>query len=341
MNVKAAIYSMLASRSVPLKEVVSRLTYTKKTVYNAVEQMVKDGDLRSERRHNGVLVISIPQDFYHQRLGELHLLLITHGIDPTPLLSSTCRSIWGSITMDEMTAEQISQKTGFAAVTVRKYLRLLAAADALIITQKKPYAVRKNDSSEPAHLLEDIMGAAKTEGDSIFIPGSRPFEERLLSPEDLTRYLYDYPERSMSVTGTGFQLKGEGQHIAFESTKERQNIEQMFLYSLFSTVGVEERCLWILGSKKMDMKKLLDYAQQQDMVNIVGCYLNIIHDLRADIVGEKTIDLFYKASRKHRHVFLKELEKYGKQGWETPYETYWNIDLYLDLGAIRHGARAI
>ena len=341
MNVKAAVYSMLASRSVPLKEVVNRLPYAKKTVYNAVEQMVKDGDLLSGRRHDGVLIISIPQDFHHQRLGELHLLLITRGIDPTPLLSSTCRSIWRSITMDEMTAEQISQKTGFAAVTVRKYLHALADADALIITRKKPCMVRKNDSSEPARLLEDIMGRVKTEKDSIHIPGSRPFDERFLTPDDMKRCFYDHPERSMSITGTGFQLKGEGRHIVFESTRERQNIEQMFLYSLFSTVGVEERCLWILGSKKMDMKRLLDYAQQQDVVNIVGCYLNIIHDLRADLVKEETIDLFYKTSGKHRHVFLKELRRYGKQGWETLYEKRWNVDLYLDLGAIRHGARAI
>ena len=341
MNVKASIYSMLASRPVPLKEVVGRLPYAEKTVYNAVEQMVKDADLSSERRHDGVLIISIPKDFHHQKLRDLYLLLITHGTDPTPLLSSTCRSIWRSITIEEMTAEQISQKTGFAAVTVRKYLHALASADALIITQKRPCMVQKNDSSESTRLLENILGEKNSEKDTIFIPGSRPFEERLLSPEDLKRSLYDHPKRSMSITGTGFQLKGEGRHIVFESTEECQNIEQMFLYSLFSTVGVEERCLWILGSKKIDMKRLLDYAQQQDTVNIVGCYLNIIHDIRADLVDEETIDLFYKASRKHRHVFLKELRRYGKQGWETPYEKRWDVDLYLDLGAIRHGVRAV
>jgi len=38
---------------------------------------------------------------------------------------------------------------------------------------------------------------------------------------------------------------------------------------------------------------------------------------------------------------LEQLKKYGKQGWEQPYETRWNVDLYLDLDAIRHGVRSL
>ena len=341
MNVKAAVYSMLTSRPAPLQEVVSRLPYAKKTVYNAVEQMVKDGDLLSERRHNGALVISIPKDYYHQQLSLLHLFLVTLGIDPTPFLSTTCQRIWRSTTKEEITSEQISHKTGFTAVTVRNYLHLLADADALTIIKKKPFTVQKNKSSELTRLLESIHRDEKTHNDVMFIPGSRPFDERFLSPEDLKRSIYDHPEQSMSITGTGFQLKGKGRHIVYESIKDYQDFEHIFLFSLFTSVGVEERCLWIIKSEKFDMKKLFDYAQKQNIVNIVGCYLHIIHDISADLVDKKAIEMFSKASNGKRTVFLKQLKQYGKQGWEVPYEKRWNVDLYLDLGAIKHGVRSV
>jgi hypothetical protein len=40
-------------------------------------------------------------------------------------------------------------------------------------------------------------------------------------------------------------------------------------------------------------------------------------------------------------VFLKDEKRYGKSGWEKKYEKKWNIDLYLDIGAIEHGVRSI
>ena len=145
----------------------------------------------------------------------------------------------------------------------------------------------------------------------------------------------------MSITGTGFQLKGKGRHIIYESIPDDASMEQLFLFSLLSIDGVEDRCLFFLGSKKMDMNQLLTYAQKQKMVNIVGCYLDIIHDLSSGLVDKKTIALFSQHVKGKTAIFLKQLKKYGKQGWELPYESRWNVDLYLDLDAIRHGVRAL
>ena len=138
MNVKDALYSLCATHPVPLKEAVNRLPYAEKTVYNAVEQMVSDGDLLSERRHDGVVIISIPKDYHHNRLKELYISLVTQGIDPTPLVSNTCQHIWKHITSQRTTAEQLAEKTGFTTITVRKYLHLLSNANALAIISKKP-----------------------------------------------------------------------------------------------------------------------------------------------------------------------------------------------------------
>lgn len=341
MNVKAALFCMLAIRSVPLKEAVSRLPYAKKTVYNAVEQMVSDGDLLSERTRDGVVIISIPKDYYHQRLKELYMILVTQGIDPTPLVSKTCQQIWKHITSQKMTAEQIAEKTGCSAITVRKYLHLLSNANAVTIISKKPLSVQKNDSTELVCLFDDIITDEKTNENTIYVAGSRPFDEQFLSPKELQRKLYDHPHQSMSITGTGFQLKGKGRHVVYESTPGDGDLEQLFLSSLFTIDGVEDRCLFLFQSKKMKMNQLLAYAQKQKVVNIVGCYLDIIHGLSPSLVDKKTIALFSQYVAGKPAIFLKQLKKYGKQGWEQPYESRWNVDLYLDLGAIRHGVRAL
>jgi len=341
MNVKSALYSMLAICPAPLREVVTRLPYAEKTVYNAVEQMVSNGDLSSERRHDGVVIISIPKDYYHQRLSKLHMLLVTQGIDPTPLLSKTCQQIWKHIASQKITAEHIAEKTGFTTITVHKYLHLLSNANAVTIISKKPLSVRKKESSEPACLLDEIITDEKTKKNTIYVAGSRPFDEEFLSPKDLQRKLYDKPHQSMSITDTGFQLKGKGRHVIYESTPDDVDLEQIFLSSLVTIDGVEDRCLFILGSKKMNMNQLFAYAQKQNAVNIVGCYLHIIHDLSQALVDKKTIEMFSQHVTGKTAIFLKQLKKYGKQGWEKPYEKQWNVNLYLDLGSIRHGVRAL
>lgn len=143
MNLKTALFCMLSIRSIPLQEAVRRLPYSKKTIYNAVEQMVSDGDLLKQRTADGVVIISIPNDFYHQRLKELYILLVTQGINPTPLVSKTCQHIWKQITSEKITAEQIAEKIGYRTVTVRKYLHLLSQADAATILSKKTIICQK------------------------------------------------------------------------------------------------------------------------------------------------------------------------------------------------------
>ncbi len=152
-------------------------------------------------------------------------------------------------------------------------------------------------------------------------------------------FIYEgWQTRLMSELGV---LKGKGRHVVYESTPDDGDLEQLFLSSLFTIDGVEDRCLFLLQSKKMKMNQLLAYAQKQKVVNIVGCYLDIIHDLSPSLVDKKTIALFSQYVAGKPAIFLKQLKKYGKQGWEQPYESRWNVDLYLDLGAIRHGVRAL
>lgn len=76
------------------------------------------------------------------------------------------------------------------------------------------------------------------------------------------------------------------------------------------------------------------------MVNVVGCYLEIVNDIKK-LVDVEVIKKFQRNISKRKVVFLKEEKRYGKGGWEDKYEKKWNVDLYLDIGAIRHGLRSI
>ena len=88
------------------------------------------------------------------------------------------------------------------------------------------------------------------------------------------------------------------------------------------------------------MEKLFDIAKKRDEINIVGCYLDIIHKLDEKLVSQKTIERFYNEKDNEKtKVWLKSEKKYGKEKMVIPYEKKWNLDIYIDIGAIRHTIR--
>jgi hypothetical protein len=72
-----------------------------------------------------------------------------------------------------------------------------------------------------------------------------------------------------------------------------------------------------------------------------GCYLDIIYNIDRKLVSYEVINKFHDNVSDKKYVFLKEEMKYGKSGWEMEYEQKWNVDLYLDIGAIEHGVRGL
>ena len=95
----------------------------------------------------------------------------------------------------------------------------------------------------------------------------------------------------------------------------------------------------MIFQEKLDFQKLLALSKEQDMVNIVGCFLDVVNNIR-NFTSAETIRMFKENMTKKKRVFLPEEKQFGKSGWETSYEEKWNIDLYLDLGAIKHGVRS-
>lgn len=138
---------------------------------------------------------------------------------------------------------------------------------------------------------------------------------------------------------TGFHVRGEGKLCVLDSLEEDLEMEELFLRDIRTPEGVEDFCLLPIASGRLDYGRLLELAKEKDLVNAVGCYLDILSD--TGVTPDKAeIEEIRKNLSKRKSVFLREERKYGKSGWEGRYEGKWNVDLYLDIGAIRHGVRS-
>ena len=72
--------------------------------------------------------------------------------------------------------------------------------------------------------------------------------------------------------------------------------------------------------------------------------LRIFLRVRSIHVGDwlvENLDFEDEIANEYKKKFIKGEERYGKEEWVKKYEIKWNVDLYLDIGAIRHGVRAV
>ena len=160
------------------------------------------------------------------------------------------------------------------------------------------------------------------------------------TPTEIEEILYKKIDGSLTVKDTGLTIRGKDKLSVVESVEQMLSPEGFFLREIKTIEGVEDYCIRLIESKKMNFDKLLELAIEMEMVNIVGCYLNIINDLKK-IISIDVIRKFQKNISRRKVMFLKSEKKFGKGGWEHKYEKKWNVDLYLDLGSIRHGVRSV
>nr|MDO8081789.1 hypothetical protein [Candidatus Freyarchaeota archaeon] len=186
------------------------------------------------------------------------------------------------------------------------------------------------------NVLLDKFFSEERDTKKIFYPGAIPFERLVQTPEGIERMLYDKIDEGLAIRGTGLLIKGRGKLSVVESVGRELSVEEIFLREIETPEGVEDFCIKLIESKEVDYDRLLELSKERNMVNVVGCYLDILNGIKR-LVDSSVIEKFRKSISKRRRVFLKAFEKYGKEGWEKTYEDRWNVDLYLDIGAIRHG----
>lgn len=335
MNARSAVFALISIRSQQLRKLVNRLPYASPTVYNAVHQLERENKVKNE---NGVIMLV--EEYDAQKLSEIYIQSLSHGIDPEILTRKTTVKVWKALEQPT-TIKDIRQKTKLSAVSVKKVLTYLKEKDLVVYLKRKPIVAERNTEHPLCRLLKDYLGLEK-EGQVVQYPGSVPFREIMETPDQVEKILYQQIDESLTVKDTGFLVKGDSEKITIlESVHRELTYEGTFLKKLFTTEGVEDLCVLMVKQGLLDYDGLFALAEQQCLVNVVGCYLDVLSSIDEQMVPSSIIERFLKYKPKYKKTFLPQEKEYGKQGWEAPFEEQWNLDLYLDLGAIKHGVRSL
>ncbi len=334
MNAKSAVFALVSIRSHPLRRLVNRLPYAQSTVYNAVSQLEEENKVEKKKG-----IIRVSEDYPAQKLSEIYVRSLIHGIDPEFITRESTLSIWKSLE-DVSTVREIMKETGYSAVSVKKILAYLKDKGLVVYSKKKPIIAHRNMEHPLNKLLKDHLQPEK-EIRTMRYPGSIPFREIIETPDEVERILYQHIDDSLSIKDTGFLVKGDSDRVTIlESVESELTNEEIFLNKLFTAEGVADLCILMIKQEMVDHDKLFELAKNENVVNVVGCYFDILNSLD-DIVSTHIVDKYLEYEPKNEKTFLSQEKRYGKQGWEEPFEERWNVDLYLDIDEISHGVRSL
>ena len=339
MNIRSAIFGLICIKPYTINSIIKRLPYSPDSIYNAIEEMLNEGKL-FKIKTDGETRLDVPKNYMDQKRKEFFIKSLSYGIDPELFLRENTRLVWKAL--DSSThVKEITKKTKLSEKSVRKYLKFFADSELIKFEKRKPFIVAKIHSHPLVSLLNSMIKESD-ETERVYSPGSSPFEEIITTPDEIEKILYEKIDDSVTIKKTGFIVKGTPGIISvLESVTTKQIPEDIFLDKLMTPEGVEDSCIKILANKKIDFDMLLARAIEKNLSNQVGCYLNILGDMNKKLVPNEVIKKFRENISQKKYIFLKQEMKYGKSGWEQKYEKIWNVDLYLDIGAIEHGARGI
>jgi len=339
MNIKSAVFGLISIKPQSIHTVVNRLPYSKDSIYNAIESMLRRGEL-IKSKINGEIKLDIPKDYNNQKKQDFYIKSLSYGVDPEIILRKSSKKLWKALDYANTTSD-LSEEINLSEKSIRKLIHRFSEFGLIYFIKKKPLIVKKV-KDHPINKLLNVMMKPLEIYDTVYSSGSTPFDEIVATPDEIENMLYNKIDNSFTVKKTGFLVKGEDKKIAIlESIPRKLSIEEMFLKKIFTPEGAEDICIKLIASNKINYEKLLEYSIRYEFVNIIGCYLDIINDINNRLIPNRIIDQFYNNITNKKTLFLKQEKKYGKSGWENKYEEKWNVDLYLDLGAIKHGVRGV
>lgn len=336
MKSSKAVFSTVSIRSHTIGELIDKLPYSADTVYRAVDELEKEGLLDKTKKGKGVLV-TVSNGYKAQKMREIHIKALSYGIDPEVLLRDSTVQVWLSLDRPKK-VDEIKQEVELSEKWIRNVLNFLEKHDLVRFEKKRPIIAEINEEHRLNELLRSYYSSTK-EDEDVYQPGRSSFQKEIKTPEKIEKALYEKIDSGLTVKDTDYLVKGKKFNI-LESVPEELSIEEVFLREITTVEGVEDFCIRIVKSDKMDYDRLLELSKEEGMVNIVGCYLDIINDI-AQLVAPGVLRRFKQYISDEEKTFLKEEKEYGKDGWEKEYEEKWNLDIYLDLGAIRHGVRGL
>ncbi len=334
MNARTSVLSLVSLRTTTIRDIVDRLPYARTTLYEAVEALVAEGSL-VRTRIDGRAAVSFPSGYRSQKLQQLYVKALSHGIDPGFLSRESTVSVWRALNSSH-TVPELENETGLSSNWGRQILGKMEDWGLVNYLKRRPIVAVLDETHPVNQALRELFEGPEP-GEALLLPGSFPFTEELRTPREVERLLLDWMGGGLLIRNTDFQIMGKGGILTvLDSVPRRPTLEELFLRLLSKPEGVEDLCLRIVSSGRLDHDELLQLAVDRVMVNVVGCYLEIIRDLGVK-VEEHVIEAYRERCDDRVITFLEEERDYGKNGWELPYEERWGVDLYLDLGAIRHG----
>ena len=339
MNAKSAVFALLSIKPQKTFQLIDKLPYSHYTIYKTLELLFRE-ELISKRKEKGKVVVEISKNYSTQKLREIFIKALAYGIDPERLLRESSLMIWNQLEKTR-TLKELQKNSGLSYLWVRNVVIFLVNSNLAILKKRKPMIIILNSEHELNILLKKYT-EKKNDIDSkmIYYESTIPFQRLIKTPTEIEEILYKKIDGGLTIKNTGFTIRGNDKLRVVESVSRELSLEQLFLKEIKTPEGVEDFCIRLIALKKLNYDRLLDFAKEMGMVNIVGCYLNIINDLK-NIVGSAVIMKFQKHVSKQKVIFLKSEKRYGKDGWEDKYEAKWNVELYLDIGTIRHGVRSI
>ncbi len=337
MNARSAVFATLSIKPHKISELIEKLPYSHHTIYKILKLLVVDG-LVTKRKEKGKVVVETSKNYTTQKLREIYIKALTYGIDPEILLRESSLIIWAQLYKPK-TLKELQKNTGFSYMWVRNVVIFLVDSNLAILKKRKPMIINLNSEHELNILIKQYT-EKKEDSKRIYYESTIPFERLIKTPTEIEEILYRKIDGSLTIRDTGFTIRGKDKLSVVESVEQELSPEQFFLKEIKSLEGVEDFCIRLIASKKLNYDRLLKLAKEMGVVNIIGCYLNIVNDLKK-MVKSAVIRKFQKNVTKQKVIFLKSERKFGKGGWEDKYEEKWNVDLYLDLGSIRHGVRSI
>ncbi|MFQ6107879.1 MAG: MarR family transcriptional regulator [Thermoplasmata archaeon] len=336
MNAESSVFAVLSIKPHSPKELSAKLPYSKHAVQKALGALVKNG-LVTRRKEDGRTVAEISDNYRAQKLREIYIKSLSHGIDPERLTRESTVRVWKQLA-EARSLRDLQKRTGLSYPWVRDVLEFLVDSGLASYVRRKPVIAALDPGHELNALLRQLL-LREDEKRKVYYSGSVPFERLVRGPSEIERILYERIDSPLAIRKTGFQIRGEGKLIILESVEDESGLEDLFLREIQTPEGAEDFCVFLISSGKLDYGRLLSMAREKGIVNAVGCYLDILRSCGMSI-GEEVLEGFRRNLSRRRSVFLKDERSHGKGGWEGEYEERWNVDLYLDIGAIRHGVRS-
>jgi len=335
MNAKHEIIIRAGIAPIALKTLIQTTDYTAKGIYKAVDELHKQGFIIKVSRKD-TTTIALSSNYKTAKTAELYFTAFIHGIDPRIFDQKSFQQIWQCLHQhQQINIKKCQQQTGYHYQTIHQIFKTLRNTGLAKTIHEKPLILHLTDHPVN-HRLHELHQPEQYE--TITTSGYPIIKETYATPETIRKYLHNRHGRAY-IHGTDTSLPHQ-EFLEILHSTPTVTPEQVFISALHTSHGVEETCVLLLKTGRLDMKKLLKITKEKGEVRVVGCYLDIIHSLAPKLVSQKTIARFHHEKENGKtKTWLKSEKRYGKEKWGIPYEKKWNLRIYIDIGAIRHTLR--